>query len=262
MEGAALEKGVCGKDFGRATFDWTVGDEGGRLTLAPGEDAPLGDTGLRFRYADYLENFAVDDAGISDDGPAYNPVAFVNVVNARGETAIGFLYKLTPEFDYVEDGGPWREERVEYLFASGSYLALGGDVLKVSMAAGEGTDLRTRSLEGIMAGTESGGEKRYEFPFGKRVTVKTRNGEYVLRFVGTRAARVTGFWVTREPGIVFFYIGCVLLAVGVFGVALLRYEEVFAFVREGRVYLAARSRPGAGISGDTFEKWLECAKGG
>jgi hypothetical protein len=279
LEVTALKKGVSSDDFGRAVFDWKVGDEGGRLALAPGEEAPLGDTGLRFRYADYLENFAVDDAGINDDGPAYNPVAFVNVVNARGETAIGFLYKLTPgksfiradtpdfdarraEFDYVEDGGPWREDRKEYLFASGSYLAVGGGVMKVAMGAGEGADVRARSLEGTVEGEGGSAESRYEFPFGKRVSVETRDGEYVFRFVGTRSARVTGFSVTREPGIVFFYIGCVFLTVGVFGVALLRYEEAFAFVREGRVYLAARSRPGAGVLRDDFDKWVEYAKGG
>jgi hypothetical protein len=33
-------------------------------------------------------------------------------------------------------------------------------------------------------------------------------------------------------------------------------------VREGRVYLAARSRPGAGVLRDDFDKWVEYAKGG
>jgi len=279
LEVVKLENGATGGDYGRAVFDWKVGDEGGRLTLAPGEEVPLGDTGLRFRYADYLENFAVDDAGINDDGTAYNPVAFVNVVNARGETAIGFLYKLTPEksfirtdtpdfdaraaeFDYAEDGGPWREDRKEYLFASGSYLPVGGDAIEVAMGAGEGNDLRMRSLEGAVTGGGEGAEARYEFPFGKRVTVKTRDGEYVFRFAGTREARVTGFSVTRDPGIAFFYVGCVLLAVGVFAVALLRFDEIFAYVRGGRVCLAARSSPGAGVPRDDFDKWVECAKGG
>ena len=278
LEVVALKKGAKSEDFGRAVFDWKVGDEGGRLTLAPGEDAPLGDTGLLFRYADYLENFAVDDAGINDDGPAYNPVAFVNVVNARGETAIGFLYKLTPEksfirtdtpdfdarvaeFDYVEDGGPWREARAEYLFASGSYLAVGGDVMEVVMGAGEGADFRARSLEGTLVGEEAGAETRYEFPFGKRVSVAAGDGEYIFRYVGTKAARVTGFSITRDPGIAFFYFGCALLTVGVFGLSLLRYEELFAFVRGGRVCLAACSRPGAGISRDSFDKWVKYAGG-
>jgi hypothetical protein len=279
LEVARLKKGARGEDYGRAVFDWKVGDEGGRLTLAPGEEVPLGDTGLRFRYADYLENFAVDDAGINDDGAAYNPVAFVNVVNARGETAIGFLYKLTPEksfirtdapdfdaraaeFDYADDGGPWRSERKEYLFASGSYLAVGGDAIEVAMGAGEGNDLRMRSLEGAVGGEGEGAETRYEFPFGKRVSVKTRDGEYVFRFAGTREGRVTGFSVTRDPGIAFFYVGCVLLTVGVFAGALLRFDEIYAYVREGRVYLAARSSPGAGVRRDVFDDWVECAKGG
>ena len=278
MEVVTLKPGVRAEDFGRAVFDWKVGDEGGRLTLTPGQHVPLGNTGLIFRYADYLENFAADETGINDDGPAYNPVAFINVVNARGETAIGFLYKQTPEksfiradtpdfdaraaeFDYVEDGGPWRKDKKEYLFASGSYLAVGGDALKVTMGAGDGTDLRLRSLEGFAAGEGDGAEAGHKFPFGERVVVDTREGEHIFRFAGTREARVTGFRVARDPGIVFFYIGCVLLTAGVFGIALLRCEELFAFVRGGRVCLATRSRPG-GVRRNDLDKCVEYAKGG
>ena len=279
MEVVELEKGVAAGDYGRAVFDWKIGGESGRLTLAPGEAAGLGDTGLRFRYVDYLEKFFLDDAGISDDGPAYNPVAFVNVVNARGETAIGFLYKLTPEesfiradspdfdaraakFTFAEDGGPWRADRRECLFASGSCLAVGGEVMKVTMGAGEGTDLRMRSLEGAVVGGEEGAETRYEFPFGKRVKVHARDGEYLLRFVGTREAPVTGFTVTRDPGLAFFYVGCALLTIGVFAAALLRHDELFAYVRGGRVCLAARSGEGADVPRDVFDRWVDYAKGG
>jgi cytochrome c biogenesis protein ResB len=278
LEVVKLREGVRGEDYGRAVFEWKVGAEGGRLTLAPGEEAALGDTGLRLRYADYLENFAFDDAGVNDDGSAYNPVAFVNVVNDRGGTAIGFLYKLTPEksflrtdtpdfdsraaeFNYVEDGGPWRAGRSEYLFASGSYLAVGGNRVRVAMGAGEGNDLRARSLVGKVVGVGEGTEKDYAFPFGKRVVVNLRDGAYVFRFAGVREGRVTGFSVTEDPGIAFFYVGCVLLAVGVCAVALLRYEEIFAYVRGGRVCLAVRASPG-GVRRDVFDEWVERARGG
>jgi hypothetical protein len=255
LEVVKLKKGADPATYGRAVFDWRVGDETGRLTPAPGEEAELGDTGLRFRYVDYLEYFYAGDAGLSDDGPAYNPVAFVNVVNARGETAVGFLYKLTPEmsflradrpdfdaraaeFTYVADDGPWRADRKEYLFASGSYLALGGKVLEVATAPGEDADLRKRTLEAKIA---SGGEEpaaRYELPFARRVPFAARDDKYLLRFAGTRTAKFTAFQVTRNPGLPLFYVGCILLTVGAFGAALLRSAELFAFVRGGRVYVA------------------------
>jgi cytochrome c biogenesis protein ResB len=277
LETVKLKKGARAGEYGRALFTWEIGGEGGRLTLAPGESAPLGDTGLQFRYVDYVENFYADDAGISDDGPEYNPVAFVNVVNAGGDVALGFLFKLHPEqsfirasgpdfdpraakFVYAQDEGPWREERREYLFASGSYIAVDGVTMRVTMAAGEGTDLRARSLEGVTVGETSAG-RRYKFPFGARVSVDTPGGEYLFRFAGAKAAAVTGFTLTRDPGLGLFYVGVILFAIGAAAAAWLRYDEVFAYVRGGRVCIGARSNRADSVLRTSFERWVGNAKG-
>lgn len=277
LEEVELKEGVTADEYGRVEFAWEMGNDAGTVTLRPGESGTLGDTGPTFRYVAYFERFYAAEEGFSDDGAAYNPTAFVEMENARGDVAKGLLFKLHPDqsfyrtdvpdftdkplrVDYGNDDGPWRDARRERILASGSYVAIGGgDTIKVAMAEGEGSDLKQRTLEGII-GRRGGGEERVEFPFGASVGVRTEGGDRVYRFLGSKAAPVTGLTVAREPGLVLFYAACVLFSVGVVAAALWRYDEVAAYVRSGRVYLTARSSKGAGAIEPAFDGWAARAK--
>lgn len=277
LEEIELKEGVTGDEYGRVEFSWEIGNESGDVTMLPGEAGALGDTGLTLRYVAYFERFYATEASFGDDGADYNPTAFIEIENSRGDTAKGVAYKLHPEksfyrtevpdftdkplrVDYAGDDGPWRAARRERVLASGSYVALGGgETMRVMMAGGEGSDLSLRSLEGIIE-RRDGGEERIEFPFGVRVSVRTSGGDRKYRFLGSGAAPVTGLTVGREPGLPFFYAACLLFSVGVVTAALLRYDELVAYVRGGRVYLAARSSKGAGVIRPAFDRWVTRVK--
>jgi hypothetical protein len=238
----------------------------------------LGRSGLTLRYVEYFERFYATEAGIGDDGADYNPAAFVQIENVKGEKAQGVLFKLHPDrsfiradvpdltdksirIDYRGDDGPWRAARREYLLASGSYVAFGDgeETMKVVMAEGESLDIRERHLEGVIEGRD-GGEERVEFPFGARVSVHTNGGDSIFRFLGSKEAPVTALTVAREPGLAFFYLACLFFSVGVVAAAVLRYDELVAFVAGGRVYLAARSSKGARVLKPAFDAWVAAVK--
>jgi len=277
LEAVKLREGVKAGEYGRATFSWEMGGEGGDVTLAPTEAAALGDTGLRLRYLDYFERFSADAAGFGDGGPDYNPAAFVHVVNDAGEVAPGILFKLNPErsftrtpagftarplkITYRADDGPWQAGRREYLFAAGAHIVVGdgGYVMEVTLGEGEGRDLRYRFLEGVLHGR--GGEERLKFPFYENVNVDLAGSDYLFRFMGDKSAPVTGLTVARDPGLDFFYVGCILFTLGVAGASLLRFDELFAYVHEGRVYIAARSSKGSRLLKPAFDLWVAKAKG-
>lgn len=277
LEAVRLKEGVKAGEYGRATFSWEMGDEGADVTLGPTEAAAVGDTGLRLRYLDYFERFTADAAGFGDGGSDYNPAAFVHVVNDAGEVAAGILFKLHGERSFTQtpagftvrplkvaygaDDGPWQAGRREYLFAAGSYIVVGddGDVMEVTLGEGEGCDLRYRFLEGVLHGRE--GEERLKFPFYESVNVNLAGSDYLLRFMGDKSAPVTGLTVARDPGLYFFYVGCILFTLGVAAASLLRFDELFAFVRDGRVYIAARSSKGSRLLKPAFDRWVAKAKG-
>jgi cytochrome c biogenesis protein ResB len=278
LEEVRLKSGAAADGYGRVVFSWTVGDESGDEILIPGEGSALGRSGFNLRYVEYFERFYASEEGIGDDGADYNPAAFVEIENDKGETANGVLFKLYPErsflradvpdftdstlrIDYGADDGPWRAERREYLLASGSYVAFGGgDTMKIVMAEGESRDLRDRRLEGIIERSQ-GGEERLEFPFGARVSVRTNGGVSIFRFLGSRTAPVAVLTVAREPGLVFFYLACLFFSVGVVVAAALRYDELVAYVRDGRVYLAGRSSKGPRVLKPAFDGWVTAVKG-
>jgi cytochrome c biogenesis protein ResB len=274
VEVIKLKDGAQGRGYGRATFTWTVGPENGDVTIAPGEREALGRTGLELRYVDYFERFAATETHVGDDGAAYNPAAFIRLVNAEGAAAVGVLFKLHPEQSFIRadgpgftdkpvritygaDNGPWRAARREYLLASGSYIMIGevGETMQVTTAAGENRDLRQRSLGGVLQ-KRDGGERRFDFPFAARVGVKTDDGHYLFRFLGSKTGPVAGLTVARDPGLGFFYAGCLLFSIGIVAAMLWRYDELAAYVRDGRVYIAARSNKGARVLKPAFDGWL------
>ncbi len=277
LEAVKLKEGVKAGEYGRATFSWETGDEGGDVTLAPKEAAALGDTGLRLRFLDYFERFTADAAAFGDGGRDYNPAAFVHVVNDAGEVVAGVLFKLHGERSYTQtpagftarplnisysaDDGPWQAGRREYLFAAGSRIVVGdgGDVMEVTLGEGEGRDLRYRFLEGVLLGR--GGEERFKFPFYEKVNVNVAGSDYLFTFIGDKSAPVTGLTVARDPGLDFFYVGCILFTLGVAAASLLRFDEIFAYVREGRVFIAARSSKGSRVLKPAFDRWVAKAKG-
>ncbi len=278
LEEVQLKKGASVDGYGRAIFSWKIGEESGDVTMAPGEGRALGRSGLTLRYVEYFERFYATEAGIGDDGADYNPAAFVQIENVKGEKAQGVLFKLHPDrsfiradvpdftdksirIDYRGDDGPWRAARREYLLASGSYVAFGDgeETMKVVMAEGESLDLRERHLEGIIE-RRDGGEERVEFPFGAGVSVRTNGGDSIFRFLGSKEAPVTALTVAREPGLAFFYLACLFFSVGVVAAAVLRYDELVAFVRGGRVYLAARSSKGRRELKTAFDAWVATVK--
>ncbi|UCH79251.1 MAG: cytochrome c biogenesis protein ResB [Candidatus Coatesbacteria bacterium] len=278
LEAVRLKPGAAPASYGRAEFAWEVGRERGAVELAPREETVLGNTGLRFRYAEYVERFATTESGFSDDGDEYNPAAFVQFLNLRGEQAFGLLFKNRPEESFVRseaadfapqpfeiryaaDAGPWRTDRREYLFASGAYLSVGtgAEPIAVAMGSGGGTDLRGRSLA---AAVERGDGRREEvaLPFGVRVPVGLGEGAYLLRFLGAGAAPVAALRVRNRADFTIAWIGGGLILLGLVLAAAFRYEELQAYVREGTLYLGGW---GAGAADrDAFERWLALLRGG
>jgi hypothetical protein len=278
IEEVELKKGAAAGEYGRANFSWVVGGKTGEMTLAPGETRPLGDTGFTLRYVDYVEALNATEDGIRDGGADYNPAAFVQLVNAAGDTAEGVLFKLYPErsfmrtgvsefeekgvrVDYGGDEGPWRVARRELLVASGARLAgAGGEgTMEVVMGPGEGPDLRGRYLDCVIDNV--GGKERIKLPFGERVSVMTNEGTYIYRFMGSRMAPVSALTVVRDPGLAAFYAACLIFSLGLVVAALWRYDELAAYVHEGRVYLAARSSGGARELKPLFDSWVAAAEG-
>jgi hypothetical protein len=273
LESVEMKKGTDVGDYGRIKFSWKIGDEVGDVELVPGEEKEMGETGFLLRHLSYLERLASTEEGFGDGGPDYNPAAFVHVTNPRGDVATGLLFKLHPEQSFIrgtvpdfvegrfyvlyeEDGGPWRASRREYLFAAGSYLpfADGRAVMYVTMAPGEGEDLRDRALEGVLTPTD-GESRTFTFPFGERVGVTVGGDVYAVRFMGAQTGPVSGLTVARDPGLWFFYGGCILLSLGVMGALLMRFEELMIYTRDGRTYVAGRSNKGPRVTRPWFEEY-------
>ncbi len=258
IEEVELREGVKAADYGRATFSWVVGRQTGEITLAPGETYPLDDTGFTLRYVDYAEALNATEAGISDDGPDYNPAAFVQLSNAAGDTAEGILFKLYPErsfmqgdvyafvnkgvrVDYGDDGGPWRAARRKLLVASGARVTAPGgkESMRIVMGPGKSSDLRERYLDCVIG--EDGGALKVKLPFGERVSVAAGGRVYIYRFMGSGAAPVTALTIARDPGLTVFYVASLLFTLGLVIATFWRYDELAAYIQEGRVYLAGRS---------------------
>ena len=135
----------------------------------------------------------------------------------------------------------------------------GGETMRVDMAAGEGNDLCLRALEGVIT-RRDGREERIKFPYDVRAGMRAAGGNRIYKFMGSREAPVAELTVAREPALAVFYVACFLFAVGVVAASLFRYDELVAYVREGRVYLAARSNKGADVIKPAFDEWVARAK--
>lgn len=270
-----------------SAFSWTLGDAGGTVTVAPGEAAPLGDTGFQLRFLERYDHFITDEAGFRDDNPEYNPAAFVNVISPSGAAAMGIIFELYPEFSVIKssdedfsnlplaikleptDGGVAGERR-EYVVVPDTEFPLGsGDTMSVSLAGGDvhggavhggalhgGAGLAARLVRG------GGGAETVSLPRGEWVQVKLADGDYAFRFNGARRASLTGLTVSRDPGVTAFYVGCLLLSLGVAVAMLLSYDELFVYVRGGKAYLAGRSNKGPRLLASAFERWAARIKEG
>ncbi len=279
LETVKLREGETAADVGAATFAWTVGDNNGDVTINVGETKPLGDTGFRIRYLEYYERFFTDENGYHDTNPEYNPAAFINVINAEGAAAMGIVFQLYPEFTvlrkpdekfsrqeitiaFAEETakGPQTRRR-EYIFAPGNDLFVGGarERLSLSLPEGEGPSLNARPLAGVLSRAD-GRRETLNFPLGEAVPVKLADGDYVFRFKGSRRAALTGLTVARDPGVAAFYIGCLLLSLGVVAALLLRFDELFVFTHAGKVFLAGRSNKGISLFRPAFDAWVAKVK--
>jgi hypothetical protein len=278
VEEIELREGAKAADYGRATFSWIVGPQSGEITLAPEETRPLGDTGFTLRYVDYVETLNATDAGISDEGPDYDPAALVQLIDASGNTAEGILFKLYPErsfmrgdvsafadkgvrVDYEDDEGPWRMARRKLLVASGARVTGPGGKgsMRIVMGPGEGSDLRERYLDCLIGG--EGRALKVKLPFGKRISVATDEGTYIYRFMGSGTAPVAALTVARDPGLAVFYVACLLFTLGLVLVTFWHYDELVAYVHDGRLYLAGRVRGGARELESVFDSWRTVAEG-
>jgi len=277
VEAVKLAAGESAAAAAAATFAWTLGDAGGTVTAAPDETVPLGDTGYRLCFLDRYDYFMTDETGFRNDNPAYNPAAFVNVFGPSGAAAMGIIFELYPEFSVIKSsaedfadlpltitlepaemgaGG----ERREYVVVPGTEFRLGsGETMAVAWA--EGADAGGVALAARL--TKSGGAtERVNLPLGKWVQLGLADGEYAVRFAGARRAPLTGLTVSRDPGLTAFYVGCLLLSLGVAGAMLISYDEFFLYLRGGAAYLAARSSKGPQFLKPTFERWAAKIKEG
>jgi hypothetical protein len=277
VDAVKLAAGESAVDAGAATFDWALGDERGAVTVAPGQTAPLGDTGFKLRFLDYYEHFVTDEAGFRNDNPEYNPAAFVNVISPSGAVAMGVIFELYPEFSVIKSsdkaftdlpltikieptGGEVRGEGREYVVVPDTAFVVGaGEAMAVSFA--EGSSHGDAALTARLARAD-GGTETFTLPPGGWVAVKLADGEYAFRFKGSRRAALTGLTVSRDPGLTVFYVGCLLLSLGVAAAMLLSYDELYLYVRGGKAYLAGRSSKGARLLRPVFDGWAAKIKEG
>lgn len=278
LEAVKLAAGESAGDVGAATFDWKMVDEAGTTKLAPGQTAPLGETGFKLRFLDYYDHFVTDEAGFRNDNPEYNPAAFVNVVSPSGAVAMGIIFELYPEFSVIKSPaedfadlpltinlvptveGEGAGARREYVVVPGAeFFVRSGERVTVSFAterAGHGEAPLTARLARAQGGTDT-----FSLPLGGWVAVKLADGDYAFRLRGATRAPLTGLTVSRDPGLTVFYVGCLLFSVGVVVAMLLSYDELFIYTRGGKAYLAARSSKGPRLLGPAFERWAADIKG-
>ncbi len=278
LDAVELAAGESAAAVGAATFDWTLGDEKGAVTVAPGQTAPLGETGFRLRFLERYDHFVTDEAGFRNDNPEYNPAAFVNVVSPSGAVAMGIIFELYPEFSVIKSSAkafaglpltiklaPAAEEKTgprrEYVVVPGAeFVVSPGERMAVSFA-GEGEGAGDAPLTARLA-RGNGGAETFTLPPGEWVAVKLSGGEYAFRFKGTGRAALTGLTVSRDPGLTVFYAGCLLLSLGVAAAMLLSYDELFVYVRGGKAYLAGRSSKGSRLLEPAFDGWAAKIKEG
>jgi cytochrome c biogenesis protein ResB len=277
VEAVKLNPGESVPAAAASTFSWTLGDAGGTVTLVPGETVPLGATGFRLRFLERYDHFVTDEGGFRDDNPEYNPAAFVNVFSPSGAAAMGIIFELYPEFSVIkssEEGfadvpltielkpaaGGAEGERREYVAVPDAEFPLpSGDTMAVSLA---GEDPHAGALLTARLVRVGGGTETVSLPWGEWVPVKLTDGDYAFRFGGARRAPLTGLTVSRDPGVAIFYVGCLLLSLGVAAAMLLSYDELFVYVRGGTAYLAGRSSKGSKLLRPAFERWAAKIKEG
>lgn len=270
VDAVKLAPGEKAAGFGAATFEWTLGEEKGIVTAAPGETAPLGHTGFELRFLDRYDHFVTDEGGFRNDNPEYNPAAFVNVFSPSGAAAMGIIFELYPEFSVIRsrdeafanapltltlvpgDQGPKADERREYVVVPETAFVVGaGDRMSVALAGG-GSGHGGAALTARLA-RRGGANETVTLPLGEWVPVTLADGAYAFRFNGARRAALTGLTVSRDPGLTAFYVGCLLLSLGVAVAMLLTYDELFLYIRDGKVYLTGRSSKGPRLAKAAFE---------
>jgi cytochrome c biogenesis protein ResB len=275
VDAVKLAPGEGVSNAAASTFDWALGDRTGKVTVAPGQTAPLGDTGFQLRFLERYDHFITDEAGFRNDNPEYNPAAFVNVISSSGATAMGIIFELYPEFSVIKSsdeafaelplsiklealGKDVAGERWEYVVVPDAEFPLAsGETMAVSLAGGAGhgeAGHRGPALTALLNRRGAGAET-ISLPMGEWVQVGLADGGYAFRFDGARRVPLTGLTVSRDPGLTAFYVGCLLLSLGVAVAMLFSYDELFIYVRGGAAYLAGRSSKGPKLLGPAFERW-------
>jgi hypothetical protein len=270
VDAVKLGPGESAAAVGKTTFAWTLGGAGENVTLAPGETAPLGDTGFQLRLLERYDHFLTDETGFRDDNPEYNPAAFVNVFSPSGATAMGIIFELYPEFSVIKSseedfaalpltiklepaGRDVAGERCEYVVVPDAEFPLGsGDTMSISFTEAPG---RAGAALTARINSPGGAVETISLPLGEWVSVELADGGYALLFNGARRAPLTGLTVSRDPGLTAFYVGCLLLSLGVAVAMFFSYDELFVYVRGGTVYLAGRSSKGPRLLAAAFERW-------
>ncbi len=279
VDAVKLAPGESAPSASASTFDWALGGRAGTVTVAPGQTAPLSDTGFQLRFLERYDHFITDQAGFRNDNPEYNPAAFVNVFSPSGATAMGIIFELYPEFSVIKSsdeafnelplsiklepaGDEVTGERREYVVVPDVEFPLtSGETMAVSFAgeaghggAGHGDAGRDdATLTARLNGRR--GAETISLPMGEWVQVELADGGYAFRFGGARRVPLTGLTVSRDPGLTAFYVGCLLLSLGVAVAMLFSYDELFIFVRGGSAFLAGRSSKSSKLLGPAFERW-------
>jgi hypothetical protein len=277
VDAVKLGPGESSAAVGETSFAWTLGGAGGTVALAPGETAPLGDSGFQLRFLERYDHFVTDEGGFRDDNPDYNPAAFINVFSPSGAAAMGIIFELYPEFTVIKSseedfaalpltiklepaGSGVAGERREYVVAPDAIFPLAsGDTLSVSFAGDAGHAGAALTARLSSAG---GAPETISLPLGEWVSAELADGAYALRFNGARRAPLTGLTVSRDPGLTAFYVGCLLLSLGVAAAMFFSYDELFVYVRGGTAYLAGRSSKGPRLIAAAFERWAAKIKEG
>ena len=252
---------------------WRIGNEEGDLEALIGSMVPLGDTGYTFLLREYFDRFIVDQNGISNMNPDFNPTIVWAIADEMMFIAQGFSFADGPEFDIVK----YPDEQIEplpvridfteappmlpleghhdFIVSPGTTIPLGGSRFEVNvMTTGMGGMGMSGSGNPELLLTDKDTGEELPFPLGQRMGLITADGSsYMVRFLGEGTAPYSGLTASKDPGLGIFYAASIILTLGVIVAMLFRHETILFYPKGNKLVVGGRSNKGNDMFLEKFD---------
>jgi len=256
---------------------WSVRGVEGDETLQIGSMVPLGDTGYVFLLREYFDRFMIDESGISNTNPEYNPTIVWAIADETIFVSQGFSFADSPEFDIVK----YADEQSEtlgvkiviaetppmlpedghhsFIVMPGMTVPLGGSRFGVDIVLSGMEEMGSpHSTEESLLLTDKDTSEELVFPIGQRMGLITADGSsYMIRFLGEGAAPYSGLTASKDPGLGLFYAGAIILTLGVTIAMLFRHETILFYPKGNKLIVGGRSNKGNDMFLDNFENKVQ-----